>query len=205
MNLRLVVVIGITACMSPEACDLGAGGADAPDGKADGTTTGSYGVLYEKFNALNTGTPTKWPMDDRGHPEYVGGRSASPCLRTTRASSPAKPSGTGRVSLTTGLPNSVAGSPSRRRSSPLTRRLQGDPVHLRSSPVLRVASVSFLDGTIRAHVGGVATTVQPFIANAWYRVRVVVDTDKGVFDLYVDGVRKLTPSNSAPPPARSPR
>jgi hypothetical protein len=33
--------------------------------------------------------------------------------------------------------------------------------------------------------------VQPFAANVWYRVRLVIDTDRGVFDLFVDGVRKL--------------
>lgn len=54
-----------------------------------------------------------------------------------------------------------------------------------------VASVAFLDGNIVARVRDVATTVQPFDANVWYRVRLVVDTDRGVFDLFVDGVRKL--------------
>jgi len=54
-----------------------------------------------------------------------------------------------------------------------------------------VASVSFQDGNIKAYVGGTATIIQPFVPDVWYLVRVVVDTDAGVFDLYVDGVRKV--------------
>ncbi|HEY1548142.1 MAG TPA: glycosyl hydrolase family 28 protein [Kofleriaceae bacterium] len=53
-----------------------------------------------------------------------------------------------------------------------------------------VASIAFQDGNIEAHIGAVTTTIQPFAANVWYRVRVLVDTTRGVFDLYVDGVRK---------------
>ncbi len=52
-----------------------------------------------------------------------------------------------------------------------------------------VASVSFQDGNIQTHVGATITTIQPFVANAWYRVRLVVDTNTGTFDLYIDGVR----------------
>ncbi len=52
------------------------------------------------------------------------------------------------------------------------------------------ASVSFQDGNIKTYVGGSATIVEPFAANVWYLVRVVVDTGAGVFDLYIDGVRK---------------
>ncbi len=54
-----------------------------------------------------------------------------------------------------------------------------------------VASIAFQDGNIVAHVGSATSIVQPFSANVWYRVRVLVDTTAGVFDLYVDGVRKL--------------
>jgi len=53
-----------------------------------------------------------------------------------------------------------------------------------------VASIAFQDGNIVAHIGATTTTIQPFAANVWYRVRVLVDTAQGVFDLYVDGVRK---------------
>ena len=31
--------------------------------------------------------------------------------------------------------------------------------------------------------------MQRFVANVWYRVRVIVDTNAGTFDLFVDGVR----------------
>jgi len=53
-----------------------------------------------------------------------------------------------------------------------------------------VASVSFQDGNIKAHIGGTATIIQPFVPDVWYLVRVVVDTDADTFDLYIDGVRK---------------
>ncbi len=53
-----------------------------------------------------------------------------------------------------------------------------------------VASVSFQNGNIQAVIGRTTTVIQPFVANEWYLVRVVVDTGAGVFDLYVDGVRK---------------
>jgi hypothetical protein len=53
-----------------------------------------------------------------------------------------------------------------------------------------VASVAFQDGDLVTWIGGARTVVMPFSANVWYRVRVVVDTGAGVFDLYVDGVRK---------------
>jgi hypothetical protein len=53
-----------------------------------------------------------------------------------------------------------------------------------------IASVSLHDGNIEARVGETITVMQPFVANVWYRVRLVVDTQRDVFDLFVDGVRK---------------
>lgn len=55
-----------------------------------------------------------------------------------------------------------------------------------------VASVLFEDGNIKAYVGGTKTTVQAFEPDVWYRVRVVVDTGTDKFDLYIDGVRKMS-------------
>ncbi len=53
-----------------------------------------------------------------------------------------------------------------------------------------IASIAFQDGNIKAYIGGTATIVQPFVADVWYLVRVVVDTDADRFDLFIDGVRK---------------
>jgi len=53
-----------------------------------------------------------------------------------------------------------------------------------------VASVAFQDGNLITHVGAQTSVIEPVVANTWYRVRVVVDTKRGVFDLFVDGVRK---------------
>lgn len=58
-----------------------------------------------------------------------------------------------------------------------------------------IASVLFEDGNIKAYVGGTKTTVQAFIPDVWYRVRVVVDTATDKFDLFVDGVRKMNAQN----------
>jgi len=53
-----------------------------------------------------------------------------------------------------------------------------------------VASVSFQDGNIKAYLGGTSTIIEAFEADVWYLVRVVIDTNAGTFDLYIDGVRK---------------
>lgn len=58
-----------------------------------------------------------------------------------------------------------------------------------------VASILFEDGNIKAYVGGTKTTVQAFLPDIWYRVRVVVDTATDKFDLFVDGVRKMNAQN----------
>ncbi|MBI2517418.1 MAG: hypothetical protein HYV95_10965 [Opitutae bacterium] len=55
-----------------------------------------------------------------------------------------------------------------------------------------VASVAFQDGNIRANVGGTSTMVQSFAINVWYHVRLVIDTDADLFDLYIDGAQKLS-------------
>ena len=62
--------------------------------------------------------------------------------------------------------------------------------YIYNSSGVAVASVAFQDGAIKTYVGGAAEVVQPFEVNVWYLVRVVVDTDADVFDLYIDGVRK---------------
>lgn len=63
--------------------------------------------------------------------------------------------------------------------------------YIYNSAGVTVASVAFQDGNIRAYVGGTSTIVQPFAINAWYRLRLVIDTTSDQFDLYVDGTLKL--------------
>ncbi len=53
-----------------------------------------------------------------------------------------------------------------------------------------VASISFQDGNIRAHIGGTSTVIQSFETDVWYLVRVVIDIGADTFDLYIDGIRK---------------
>jgi hypothetical protein len=62
-----------------------------------------------------------------------------------------------------------------------------------------IAAVAFQDGNIKAYIGGTATSIQPFAADVWYLVRVVVDTDTDTFDLYIDGVRKMHNQNLRAP------
>lgn len=54
------------------------------------------------------------------------------------------------------------------------------------------ASVVFEGGFIYAFNGSVRVSLQAFTAGTWYLVRVEMDTVTGKYDLYVDGVRKLT-------------
>lgn len=55
-----------------------------------------------------------------------------------------------------------------------------------------VASVAFQDGNIRAYVGATSTAVQSFAVDVWYQVRIVIDTNTDLFDLYIDGALKLS-------------
>ncbi|MEY2439059.1 MAG: alpha-L-arabinofuranosidase, partial [Verrucomicrobiota bacterium] len=54
-----------------------------------------------------------------------------------------------------------------------------------------VISVAFEDGNIKSYVGATKTTIQPFVANDWYMIRVVINTTTNTYDLFIDGVRKL--------------
>ncbi|MEK3724105.1 glycosyl hydrolase family 28 protein [Paenibacillus sp. FSL H8-0034] len=48
------------------------------------------------------------------------------------------------------------------------------------------------DGNIKVHYDGAYQTVQSYTAGVWYPVRIVINTTSDTFDLYVDGVKKLT-------------
>jgi polygalacturonase len=54
-----------------------------------------------------------------------------------------------------------------------------------------VVSVGFDNGNIISYVGATKTTIQPFVANDWYMIRVVINTATNTYDLFIDGVRKL--------------
>jgi hypothetical protein len=162
----------------------GDGSADN-DGAADGGTTGVY-VLYEKFNAMPTAAAPGAPWKTDGsvivrEVPFAADKSAEISKPTTATSVAARlatsfPPQSGRVVFEAKvLARETAGF----KAIPYVYDAAGNPV----------ASVSFLDGNIQTHVGGNTVTVQSFVADVWYRVRVVVDTTAGTFDLFVDGVR----------------
>ena len=169
-----------------------AGRCPALDAGADsgGGTTGTY-VRHEDFNAMTTaaspaapwttlttdgGTVTvaeiPFALDKSVTISKPAGGTAQPTLSTTFAAQ------SGRVVFEAKvLAQETAGF----KAIPYIYDAAGDAV----------ASVSFQDGNIQTHVGSTITTVQSFIAGEWYRMRVVVDTGAGTFDLYIDGVRAL--------------
>ncbi len=65
---------------------------------------------------------------------------------------------------------------------------------LLSSDGRPLVSVAFEEGAIRASngPGAVMQTVEPVVADTWYVLRIVLDTAKQRYDLYVDGVKVLT-------------
>lgn len=149
---------------------------------------GAY-VLYEKFNTLATGLPPPGPWTAVA----TGGGSVSvtevpfPADKSVRIQ---KLATAGMSSLTT-----TFASQSGRvvfEAKVMAREAAGFKAipYIYGSGGGAVASVAFQDGSIKAYVGGTAQVMQPFQPNVWYLVRVVVDTDAGVFDLYIDGVRK---------------
>lgn len=158
-----------------------------PDVGADaGKTTGTY-VLYETFDAMTTGASPSAPWTSLatngsvtvGEVPFPSDKSIAitkPGAAGTSALSATFPAQHGRVVF---------------EAKVLARETAGFKAipYVYDGAGNAVASVSFQDGSIQTHVGGTITTVQPFVANEWYRVRVVVDTGAGTFDLYVDGVR----------------
>jgi polygalacturonase len=147
-------------------------------------------VLYEKFDAMTTGAAPAAPWQSD-----VSGGGAVTIREVPFAADKSveltKPAGPGLASLSAALASQVG------RVAIEAKVLARETAGFKGIPYVyddagtAIASVSFQDGNIQARVGGTATTLQPFTANTWYLVRIVIDTRRGVFDLYVDGVRKL--------------
>jgi len=55
-----------------------------------------------------------------------------------------------------------------------------------------VLGMVFEDGALRVANGSQRETLQPFTADTWYILRLVLDTQRQSFDLYVDGVQLRT-------------
>jgi hypothetical protein len=160
---------------------------------ANANATGTY-LLNEKFNDMTTGAvpthgwtsvATSASVEVREYPfaadksvriektDTVSGESS--ILRTF-------PDQTGRVAF---------------EAKVMTRGTNGFkalPYIYNSDDVTRahaVISVAFEDGNIKSYVGSTKTTIQPFVPNDWYMIRVVINTNTNTYDLFIDGVRKL--------------
>jgi hypothetical protein len=173
------------------------GGADlGPDdlggdlGAADlGTPTFGAYVLYETFNAMATAATPNGPWSVQGS----GGGTVlvrEVPFAADKSAQIAKPNATGVASLATSFPAQSGRLVFEAKVKAMeTAGFKAIPyVYDKSGNA--VASIAFQDGNIIAHIGNTIATVQPFVANVWYRVRVVIDTNKNTFDLFVDGVRK---------------
>jgi hypothetical protein len=182
MHPRIAIIaLGLaTACAA-------ASGQRPGDGSQLDVGTGSY-VRHETFNAMPTGAAPGVPWITAATAGAVTVREVpfaadkSVEVRTT--------AGSGSASLSTTFADQ------RGRVVFEAKVLARETAGFKAIPYVydrtgsSVASVAFHDGNIEAHVGGTTTAIEPFAANVWYRVRIVVDTDHDTFDLFVDGVRK---------------
>lgn len=175
---------------APDVADVATtrddGTPDAPTGDvADASSPGGH-VLREDFNAM---PPNAAPTGPWEVTPGVTVRAAP--FADDRSVEVARPPGAAVASLSTALPGL------RGRVVVEAKVRATDTAGFKAVPYLyddagvAVASVAMLDGDLVAWVGATRTVVQPLAADVWYLVRVVVDTERDVFDLFVDGVRKL--------------
>lgn len=170
---------------------LGDAPAASPDGASDGAPDGgtpAY-ITYEKFNTMPTGEPPTSPWTSES------GDSGSIRVREVpfafdKSVEISKPTGEGTAGLSTTIPS--MGGRIVFEAKVKARETAGFKAipYVYDANGNAIASVSFQDGAIRTHIGSTTSVVQPFVANVWYLVRLLVDTDQGTLDLYVDGVRK---------------
>jgi hypothetical protein len=180
---------GVGGGQSDAGVDAGSGGG-LPDAAITdgGPPVGPY-LLRETFNAMPTGAPPvgAWTIDTSDGGSVLIGEVPFPADKSAELKMPAP---NGLASLSATLP------PQSGRIVLEAKVLTRETAGFKAIPYVYdaagnpVASVSFQDGFIQTHIGATTTMIQPLVANVWYRVRVVVDTLAGTFDLYVDGVRK---------------
>src|SRR5262249_4216371 len=185
------VVVGSPGCTAhnPGGDQIDGQAGDGTDGAPDsGTHFGTY-VFYEMFNMMPTGgLPSGlWTV------QATDGGSVSVRevpFAADKSAQIAKPGPTGVARLT------AAFSAQSGRVVFEAKVKAQETAGFKAIPYIydqsgnAVASIAFQDGNIRVHIGNTISTVQPFAANVWYRVRGVVDTNKNLFDVFIDGVRK---------------
>ncbi|HTR54318.1 MAG TPA: glycosyl hydrolase family 28 protein, partial [Kofleriaceae bacterium] len=187
-----VLALGcVAACGSTSHALHSDATSDQGGGKGDGSggaTSGIY-VLDETFNEMTASAAPTSPWTVSSSP--AGSVLVQPVPFAADLSVRlAKPDATGTASLSTTFAAQSG------RVAIEAKVMAAETAGFKAIPYIydaagdAVASIALQDGNIVAHVGATTTTIQPFAANTWYRVRVVVDTAAGTFDLYVDGVRK---------------
>jgi hypothetical protein len=166
----------------------GGGSESATTDRLSSDGTGTY-LLYEKFNEMATDAPPGGAWTTNG--SVLVREVPFAADKSIEISKPATASNED-ASLSTTFPDQTGRVVF--EAKVLARETAGFKAipYVYDSAGNAVASVSFQDGNIQAHVGSTLTHVQAFVPNVWYRVRVVVDTGAGTFDLYVDGVRVLS-------------
>ncbi len=158
-----------------------------PDAGSGSATSGLY-VLDETFNEMTTNAAPAAPWVIAASPMGAVSVVEVP-FAADKSVAIAKPDATGTSSLSIDV-----GAHSGRVVFE-AKVMAAETAGFKAIPYIydgngnAVASIAFQDGNIVAHVGATTTVIEPFVANVWYRVRVVVDTTAGAFDLYVDGVR----------------
>jgi Glycosyl hydrolases family 28 len=189
-RIATVIALVLAGC-TPSHAPAGDSPADAAIADASSTDAGSaigpsrVTLVDESFDEMAIAGAPNAPWTTMGSATVE-----SVAFASDHSVELARPDATGTTSL------SIAVAPQTGRvafqASVLARETAGFKAipYIYDSAGNAVASIAFQDGNIEAHIGATATTIQPFSANVWYRIRVLVDTTQGVFDLYVDGVRK---------------
>ncbi|HEX4449904.1 MAG TPA: glycosyl hydrolase family 28 protein [Kofleriaceae bacterium] len=190
-RIACLIALGLVACThahSPGNAASDAAVADASSGGSDAgsaTTPTRVTLVDESFDEMAIAAAPNAPWTTMGSASVQAVAFAS-----DHSVELAKPDATGTTSL------SIAVAPQTGRiafqASVMARETAGFKAipYIYDSAGNAVASIAFQDGNIEAHIGATTTTIQPFSANVWHRIRVLVDTTRGVFDLFVDGVRK---------------
>jgi hypothetical protein len=191
----VAVQLGCTSSQRPIADDP-SGGMDieSPPEMAPGQDAGvplpaDVTIVDERFDAMATGAApsSPWSVDVRGGSIAV--REAP--FPTDKSVELRKPAGAELARLGVGF--GTRGGRLGFDAKVLARETAGFKAipYIRDSAGAPVVSVAFQDGQIVTRVGATLTPVQPFAANTWYQVHVVLDTTAGTFDLFIDGVRKF--------------
>jgi hypothetical protein len=187
---RVFTLLVVGACVRhpSAAIDTPSDGSRTPD--AGGDVTHAAYLVHEKFDAMTAGEAPSGPWSiETTAGAAVTVREVS--FASNKSVEITKPAVTGLASLSTTFVEPQGGRIAV-EATVLARETSGFKAipYIYDGEGRAVASVSFQDGNVAARVGATTTIVQPFRADVWYRVRVVVDTTTGTFDLFVDGVRK---------------